>query len=136
MRCLVADGSATTRALVSNALRRAGATEIVARGSLDAALAACETPFDLAVVDRDLGAGPDWDWLGALRDKACAAGRLLVIGTRVSLDEARSLRALGTGAFLLKPLDPDSLGERARGLLAGLADDDGRDAADRLPKVA
>ena len=133
MRCLVADGSATTRALVSNALRRAGAKEIVAHGSLDETLAACETPFDLVVVDRDLGPGPGWDWLVALRERACAAGRLIVIGTRVSQADAESLRELGTGAFLLKPIDPDTLGERAKALLA---DDEHGDAVDELPKAA
>ena len=138
MRCLVAVGSATTRALVSNALRRAGALEIVAHGSLDEALAACGTPFDLAVVDRDLAAGPGWDWLGALRDRACAAGHLLVIGTRVSRDEAESLRGIGAGAFLLKPVDPEILRERAQALLGeeSSGEDEDGDAAEHFRKAA
>jgi DNA-binding response OmpR family regulator len=136
MRCLVADGSATTRALVSNALRRAGARDIVALGSLDEALAACETRYDLAVVDRDLGPGPGWDWLGGLRDRACEDGRLLVIGTRVSRDEAQALRALGAGAFLLKPLDPELLRERAQALLGEAESGEEGDGAEPVRKAA
>ena len=124
MRCLVVDVSATTRSLVSNALRRAGASELVSRGSFDEALAACETPFELAVVDRDLMDGPGWGWLVSLREKACPTGHLIVIGTRVTLAEAESLRALGAAAFLLKPLDPEALRERAQALLAAASEGD------------
>ena len=135
MRCLVADASATTRALIANALKRAGSTEVVARGSLDEALAACETPFDLAVVDRDLGQGPGWGWLVALRDKACGAGRLVMIGTRVTHVEASELLALGASAFMLKPIDPEQLRERVQALVAD-ADEDGEQPGDDSEPLA
>lgn len=118
MRCLVADRSATMRALVTKALRRAGATEVLSAASVDEALAACETAFELVVADRDLGTGPGWEWLAELREKACAEGRLIVTGTRVTRAEADAVRALGCGAFLLKPLDPERLAERALDLTA------------------
>ena len=122
MRCLVADRSATLRALMSHALRRANATEVVVASSVEEAVAACETAFDLIVVDRDLGPGPDWEWLAALRQQACSDGRLIATGTRVSRDEVEALRALGCGAFLLKPLDPERLAERASLLMSSDAD--------------
>src|SRR5262249_32356054 len=99
------------------ALERFGADEVVAHGSLDEALAACTAPFDAIVVDRDLGSGPDWEWLSTLRDRACPPGRLLGIGTRVHRDEALARRALGTGAFLLKPIRPEQLQDRMRRML-------------------
>ena len=117
MRCLVAEGSATTRQLIANALRRLGADEVVAHGSYDEALAACTSPFDVIVVDRDLAPGPDWDWLSLLRDRGCPPGRLLVVGTRVHRDEAMAMRAAGTGAFLLKPIDPSALVARVSRML-------------------
>ena len=136
MRCLVADASATTRALVSNVLRRAGAAEIVSHRSLAEALSACETPFDVAIVDRDLAAGPGWDWLDALRARACRPCCLLVIGSRVSLDEAGALRAIGAAGFLLKPLNPELLGERVRKMLAGAGGAAPPDDVDELPQAA
>ncbi len=137
MRCLVADRSATTRGIVSKGLRRAGATEVVVAASLEEALAACGTAFELAVIDRDLGAGPDWSWLAELREKACAEGRTIVTGTRVTRAEGEALRALGVCTFLLKPLQPEALAERVRALLAPPADGDGADAqdADAAPRA-
>ncbi|MEY4374612.1 MAG: hypothetical protein RL760_779 [Candidatus Eisenbacteria bacterium] len=118
MRILVAAPSATMRALLQNGVRRIVDSELVLCPTFDDALAACESPFDLAVVDRDLKSGTDWAWLAELRERACPQGRLIVIGTRVSRDEALALRDLGTGAFLLAPLDPTRLTERAQALLA------------------
>lgn len=118
MRILVAAPSATMRALLQNGVRRIVDSEVVLGPTLDDARAACETPFDLAVVDRDLCSGPDWTWLAELRERACPQGRLIVVGTRVSRDEALALRELGAGAFLLAPLDPTRLTERAQALLA------------------
>lgn len=121
MRGLVADASATMRALAKNALRRAGATDVLTAATVEEALAACETPFEIAVVDRDFGTGPGWTWLSELREKACPEGRLIVTGTRVTRDEVEAMRTLGAGAFLLKPLDPERLAERVQVLLAGPA---------------
>ncbi len=118
MRILVAAPSATMRALLQNGVRRIADSEVVAAPTLEAAREACGTPFDLAVVDRDLEHTTDWEWLGHLREHACPRGRLIVVGTRVSRDEALALRDLGTGAFLLAPLDPTRLTERAQALLA------------------
>jgi len=118
MRILVAAPSATMRALLLNGVRRIADSEVVACPSLEDALAACEPSFELAVVDRDLKSGADWSWLAELRERACPSGRLIVVGTRVSRDEALALRELGTGAFLLAPLDPTRLTERAQALLA------------------
>lgn len=118
MRILVAAPSATMRALLLNGVRRIADSEVVACPSIDDALAACEPSFELAVVDRDLKHGVDWSWLAELRERACPHGRLIVVGTRVSRDEALALRDLGTGAFLLAPLDPTRLTERAQALLA------------------
>lgn len=118
MRCLVADRSATSRAMMAHALRRAAASEIVAAGSLEEADAACETAFELVVLDRDLSSSLGWGWLAELREKACPVGRLVVTGTRISRAEVESLRALGCGAFLLKPLDPGLLAERVTMLMA------------------
>ena len=118
MRCLVADRSATSRAMMTHVLRRAAATDIVSACSLEEALAACETGFELVVIDRDLSSSQGWEWLAELRDEACAEGRLIVIGTRVSRTEVESLRALGCGAFLLKPLDPGVLAERVTMLMS------------------
>jgi DNA-binding response OmpR family regulator len=118
MRCLVADRSATMRGIVTRGLRRAGATDVVAASTLDEAYAACETVFELAVIDRDLSEGLNWNWLGELREKACAEGRLIVTGTRVTRAEGEVLRALGVSTFVLKPLQPEALAERVRALLA------------------
>src|SRR5262249_29956294 len=87
-RCLVGAGSAAARGIVRNALVRAGMGEVVAVASIAAALEACRQPFDLAVVDRDLAQVPGWDWLSELRAKACPEGRLIVVGTRASLEDA------------------------------------------------
>jgi DNA-binding response OmpR family regulator len=118
MRVLVADASATMRSLLRNAVRRLPECEVSMASTLDEAKAACETTFDLAVIDRDLSQGADWEWLASLREQACPLGRLIVIGTRVSRAEAIALRELGTGAFLLEPIDPERLRERAEALLA------------------
>jgi len=118
MRVLLAAPSETMRAVMRNGLRRLVETEVVACGTLEDAEAACAAPFDLAVVDRDLSPTTDWSWLGTLRERACPPGRLLVVGTRVSHDEAVALRDLGAGAFLLPPLTLDRLLERASTLLA------------------
>lgn len=118
MRVLVADASATMRALLRNAARRLPDSEVSMAASLEEATAACESPFDLAIIDRDLAQGHEWDWLAGLREQACPRGRLIVYGTRVSRAEAIALRELGTGAFMLEPLDPERLRERAEALLA------------------
>lgn len=118
MRVLVADASATMRALLRNAARRLPESEVSMASNLDEAKAACEQPFDLAIIDRDLAQGHEWDWLRELREQACPRGRLIVFGTRVSRAEAIALRELGTGAFMLEPLDPERLRERAEALLA------------------
>lgn len=117
MRVLVADPSATRRGILSQAARRAGAQDVVRAASAEEALAACEAPFELAVVARELGPGADWHWLEELREKACPAGRLLVTGTRVTRSEATSLHALGAGAFLLRPCSPEAIADRLRRLL-------------------
>ena len=118
MRILVAAPSATMCAVLSNAMRRLPESEVTACHSLAEAMAVPEPAFELMVVDRDLGSGPDWTWLAGLRERSVPAGRLIVIGTRVSRDEALALRDLGTGAFLLAPVDPSRLSERAQALLA------------------
>ncbi|MFM7231767.1 MAG: hypothetical protein ACKO3S_07265 [bacterium] len=118
MRVLMAAPSETMRAVMRNGVRRLVETEVVVCGTLEDAEAACAAPFDLAVVDRELASAADWAWLGTLRERACPPGRLLVVGTRVSRDEAIALRDLGAGSFLLPPLTPDRLLERASTLLA------------------
>lgn len=131
MRVLMAAPSETMRAVMRNGLRRLVETEVVACGSLEDAEAACAVPFDLAVVDRDLSTTTDWSWLGTLRERACPPGRLLVVGTRVSHDEAIALRDLGAGSFLLPPLTPDRLLERASTLLAMAPREEG--PSDQVP---
>ena len=122
MRVLVADASATMRSLLRNAMRRLAGAEVTMASSLAEASEACEAPFDLVVIDRDLTPGPDWGWLGTLRERACPSGRLIVIGTRVSRAEAMAIRELGAGAFVLEPIDPERLRERAEALLAEATD--------------
>ncbi len=118
MRILVADASATMRSLLRNAVRRLPESEVTMAANLEEAKAACETPFDLVVLDRDLAPGPDFEWLAGLRELSCPLGRLIVIGTRVSRSEAMALRTLGAGAFMLEPIDPERLRERAEWVLA------------------
>lgn len=118
MRVLVADSSATMRSLLRNAMRRLPECEVSMASTLDEAKAACESPFDLVVIDRDLSQGADWEWLASLREQACPRSRMIVIGTRVSRAEAIALRELGTGAFMLEPIDPERLRERAEAILA------------------
>jgi DNA-binding response OmpR family regulator len=114
LRVLAVDDEAAIRRTVGEGLQRAGHTVVTASSGEEALDILRETPFDVAVVDLNLGGEIDGlDILEAIRWRWPATA-VLILTAHGSLDSAITAIRDGVDDYLLKPARPAEVRDAVR----------------------
>jgi len=136
VRCLLADGSATTRRILRNVLRDLGVTEIAEASRGDEALELAGEGFHLVIVGLSLPGLEGLDLVRRLRERSeTATVPVLVIAARGTRSDVLRAREAGASGFVIRPFTPEALRPRLEALLsaAAMAGETGGAPAEALP---
>ena len=130
-RVLVVAADPDIQSLLANTLRADG-HEILLANETEQGIRrwAAESP-DLVAVDNDLSDKPATDLVKHVRDAEAGGGGhtpVILIGSEKAVDAKVSALRSGADDYLAKPIHPQELSARARGLLARFGRDKGRHA--------
>ena len=120
MRCLLADGSATTRRILRNVLRDLDVTEIVEAARGDEAFERASDGLHLVIAGLSLPGLEGLDLVRRLRERPeTASVPIMVIAARGTRGDVLRAREAGASSFVIRPFTPEALRPRLEALLHG-----------------
>lgn len=122
MRMLIIDDSATMRNYLASIVEELGVeTEQAADGEAALEVLARGRPFEAALVDWDMPRMNGIEFVRAVRTRAEFSDvKLMMVTSHNAMQDIRVALASGADDFLMKPLDPEMVGDKLR--LLGLLD--------------
>ncbi len=110
MKVLLADDDRVLTTLLSARLKARGVETVVAHDAMQALMTAMRTPPDAIVLDIQMPGGTGIEALKKLKASSKTSSiPVLVLSGSGSNDTPDQVKGLGADAFLLKPVDPDTL---------------------------